>query len=250
MNCKNTLTKCGWQKHRIHHDHIRPFSPECPTDRSQILVPSPTHFSRFSGRFCFFDAFDVYHGFNGVKKWINGDNPGCWPACIHRIPFSNINGLDQSNWESDSWCQSHSCGHWRERNETQGFCSEIAWSEFIEKNISCCLNMRSVNHWKFPYNLRFPRNTNVRIENSLWQERSTSMINANFLQISHAIVQSLKEVVFWMNPLNDNLNGRSWESPAFSPPEGIGCLSPRDILLFNVQTEAGSNCPGVLTMYW
>jgi hypothetical protein len=35
------------------------------------------------------------------------------------------------------------------------------------------------------------------------------IINANFLQISLAIVQSLKEVAFQMNPLNNHLHGRS-----------------------------------------
>jgi hypothetical protein len=34
------------------------------------------------------------------------------------------------------------------------------------------------------------------------------IINANFLQMSLAIVQSLKEVDFQMNPLNDHPNGR------------------------------------------
>jgi hypothetical protein len=44
------------------------------------------------------------------------------------------------------------------------------------------------------------------------------IINANFWQISLAIVQSLKGVAFQMNPLNDHLTGQSWESPAVSPP--------------------------------
>jgi hypothetical protein len=35
------------------------------------------------------------------------------------------------------------------------------------------------------------------------------ILNANFLSISLAIVQSLKLVAFQMNPLNDHLNGRS-----------------------------------------
>jgi hypothetical protein len=35
------------------------------------------------------------------------------------------------------------------------------------------------------------------------------IINANLLQISLAIVQSLKGVAFQMNPLNDHRNGRS-----------------------------------------
>jgi hypothetical protein len=71
----------------------------------------------------------------GWEKWISGDNPGCWSAFIHRIQFSNTNRLDQSDWWSDSWCQSQSCDYWRERNETQGFCSDVTWSEFIEKDI-------------------------------------------------------------------------------------------------------------------
>jgi hypothetical protein len=43
------------------------------------------------------------------------------------------------------------------------------------------------------------------------------IINANFLQISLAIFQSLKGMAFQMNLLNDQLNRRSWESPAVSP---------------------------------
>jgi hypothetical protein len=74
--------------------------------------------------------------------------------------------------------------------------------------------------------------------------------NANFLQISLAIVQSLKGVALQMNPWNDHLNGQSWESSAVSPLEGIGRLFPTCVLSLSLQTESGSNCSGVLTMYW
>jgi hypothetical protein len=70
------------------------------------------------------------------------------------------------------------------------------------------------------------------------------------LQISLAIAQSLKGVAFQITPLNDHLHGRSWKSPAVSPLSGIGYLSPTEILSFNVRTESGSNCSGIVTIYW
>jgi hypothetical protein len=128
----------------------------------------------------------------GWEKWIDGDNPGCWSAFIHRIPFSNTNGLDQLIWWSDSWCQSQSCGHWREINETQGFCSEITWSESIEKNISWCLNMSSVNHWQFPYNLRF----RSKYRRSHWEQCLARVIKiVLWMQTSCRLVSQLSSLL-------------------------------------------------------
>jgi hypothetical protein len=64
--------------------------------------------------------------------------------------------------------------------------------------------------------LKIPLQSMISLERPTFASRTIfgksdqhHIINANFLQISRTIVQSLKGVAFQMNPLNDHLNGRS-----------------------------------------